>query len=435
MSHLNYFEPYQSKAKWHEDQLTRAYLIVLRYSPSALFMFYDKIYNSIANLADKKRLQIEIPVISELDLTTVQFETQVTDLRNVVSNRLISVLITDEKFEPAADVTSSDRGARYDGVISFSRDLALIIENKPRSYNVWEEQLSPNLTGLSDGIEVTKIPAIIEWKEIIKSLTLLKSLASLSGAEKIIINDFLDYIDINFPFLNPYDNLSLSKNNYDLLLRRIKNIFLKLALREENVKYHQGWSTYYLETGFEEIKMIGLEIKMKDNNWENLNLSLYFGDTLNQSRFFYKHKMNFDSISRLIDLKWRYIPNFHISHIQKHLIWFDTPEISKEKYFEYWTSNIDKIKQYSKSDLLSLLEELNELKLIEIDTEKKTEINENIINSNRRYFNICPGFALIYPYSSEDAIKMDLKNELAPDIKRKIQEVLGILPKKIEFLK
>ncbi len=34
-NHLNFFTPYESAAAWHENQLTRALLVVLRYSPIA----------------------------------------------------------------------------------------------------------------------------------------------------------------------------------------------------------------------------------------------------------------------------------------------------------------------------------------------------------------------------------------------------------------
>ena len=34
-NHLNFFVPFQSAPAWHENQLTRALLVVLRYSPMA----------------------------------------------------------------------------------------------------------------------------------------------------------------------------------------------------------------------------------------------------------------------------------------------------------------------------------------------------------------------------------------------------------------
>ncbi len=41
MKRLNYFNPYKSKSENYEDQLTRAYLVLLRYSFHAFSIFFD----------------------------------------------------------------------------------------------------------------------------------------------------------------------------------------------------------------------------------------------------------------------------------------------------------------------------------------------------------------------------------------------------------
>ena len=41
MKRLNYFNPYQSKEGHHEDQLTRAYLVLMKYSSHAFFTFIE----------------------------------------------------------------------------------------------------------------------------------------------------------------------------------------------------------------------------------------------------------------------------------------------------------------------------------------------------------------------------------------------------------
>ena len=43
MSHLNYCYPYQSRPPEHEDQLTRAFLVLLRLVPLAQAAFLDLI--------------------------------------------------------------------------------------------------------------------------------------------------------------------------------------------------------------------------------------------------------------------------------------------------------------------------------------------------------------------------------------------------------
>ena len=40
MNHLNYFFPYESKQEYHEDQLTRAFMVVLKHSPIVANLFF-----------------------------------------------------------------------------------------------------------------------------------------------------------------------------------------------------------------------------------------------------------------------------------------------------------------------------------------------------------------------------------------------------------
>ena len=164
MSRLNYFEPFQSKSQGHEDQLTRAYLVILRYSPAALLMFYELISKDFDTL----------PSMSEIQLDDIQFDTQKANIENYLASKVLSVLLTDEQFEPEQEVANSDRGARYDGIIRFSDELLVLIENKPKSSNFWEGQLSPNLKNKGNEIELIPEPAIVEWKQIIKTLPPIK---------------------------------------------------------------------------------------------------------------------------------------------------------------------------------------------------------------------------------------------------------------------
>ncbi|MBF0520760.1 MAG: hypothetical protein HQK92_13695 [Nitrospirae bacterium] len=432
MTHMNYFEPYQSKAECHEDQLTRAYLVVLRYSPAALLMFYDYATRKCIELATQNGKIVEIPRISCLTLSNIFYDTQVTDLTNIVStsNRLLSVLITDEKLEIGSDVSNSNRGARYDGVVSFSSDITLIIENKPHSYNVWKEQLSPHLDK-STGVEIISVASILEWKQIIKNLNTLINLEAVSGAEKIMITDFLDYIDKHFMFLNPYDNLSLCKNDEGLLRRRTKNILEKIVEGKTIINAHRGWNTYKIETNLKEVRMVGLTLNydINANTW-SLDIALYYGDTMNQARAFYERKIDYNKIKALVSNGWEYRPNFHISFIQKHLVWFETKKDDKlkEKYYIFWQNSCnEKIRQYGKKEIDVLLKELYSEDIIKKEIDVENIINDEIKGTNRENFNICPGFGLLYHLSSEDAIALDSKGTLIDEIRKRIDEGLSIL--------
>lgn len=435
MDHLNYFEPYQSKNAKHEDNLTRAFLVVLRHSLSSLMLFYDQAIKSCISIRVKKGKTFSLPFFSELDYKNLVYHTQKSDVSDIVGSSVLSVLITDEHFEVKNDIEMSTRGARYDGIISFGDQLSLILENKPKSYNVWEDQLSPNLEGLSKKIDLIPVPAIVTWKEVIKNFSTLISSEQVSGSEKIIISDFLDFVDRNFSFLNPYDNLKQCKKDSYLIGRRIKNIFSELALNENYFGYHTRWKTYYFETGFNEIRMVGLEIIVKDDGDYLLKLSLYYGDTMNQSRSYFQNSIPFENVIKLKKNGWSYKSNFHISHINSHLIWFNTKAEYEKNYYNYWLSNQNKINQMSKSELIKYLSDLKDNNLIEIDKEKNEKIKEVITNTNRNTFNICPGFGLQFPIDSNTAEVLDLENKFLEFLKEKIIEGLSILNKKILFLK
>ena len=424
MSRLNYFEPFQSKPGWYEDQLTRAYLVVLRYSPASLLMFYELISKSVSGL----------PSISEIKLDDLRFATQKTDINNYLASKVLSVLLTDERFVPENEVSNSDRCARYDGIIRFSDELLVLIENKPKSSNVWEGQLSPNLNNQNNEIELVSKPAVIEWKQIIKTLNSLILLGSIGGGEKIIIDDFLDYVNRRFSFLNPYDNLALCKTDHYLIQQRLKSILEEISKSGE-VIYQPKWKTFYLETGLEEIRMIIIGVKSSENDEKyELHISLYFADTQHQAQKFYQSKIPYQKIRELEDDNWAVWPNFHISYMQTQVTGFKTSIVSNQNYYEYWQNHQGEIYQRKKEELSDFLNVLADSNVIKLDRAKQNELNNKVFNTNRDRLNLCPGFVLSYSINSDIAVEKDNKNELADLIKKKIDQGLSILDKPLLFI-
>jgi hypothetical protein len=210
MNRLNYFNPYDSKSGAHEDQLSRAFLVLLKHSGHAFFTFIE--YCRSKHKTSGKEQPISI--IDFLDQGW-EFETQKGNPA-INTNYLLSVLITDSRVTADSNVRSSERNARYDGLITFGSNLTMVIENKPRSANVWFEQLNPSRQNLAETTNVYSNPAVLEWKEIIKQLNHLLLIPTISGYEKTMIEDFLSFIDEKFSYLNPYDSLHQCKGNREL---------------------------------------------------------------------------------------------------------------------------------------------------------------------------------------------------------------------------
>lgn len=399
MKHLNYFEPYSEGNK--ENNLTRAFLVVLRHSPAALLLFYDLVLQSCKENHKSSKSETGLPSPSGIELDDVKLGTQVGDLVEYDSNNFLSVLLTDDaELNTDEDIVESSRSAVYDGVVAFPPLLTLVIENKPRSSDVWRDQLNPNL----------------------------------EGTEKLLIQDFMEFVNRRFHYLNPYDRWSRCDNEEELLERRIKTILEEIVADPESIGKQRNWY-HYISTGLGELKRIGLGL-IETNNKYGLSVTAHFGDTMSQSRRLYENTdFTLEDIKDLETKGWSYEPDFTVMHISRHIVEFDTPKDKQEFYFNFWREHLDLLEQRSLEELRILLEEAEQKGLIQIDEEKKEELNEKIYETGRKdNLNICPGIHLHYDFSSEEANRLDDKGALEEEIRKRIEEVVEATDKDCSFL-
>lgn len=417
MDRLNYFNPYVSKNDYHEDQLTRAYLVLLKHSSHAFFTFIEY----VRSMHKPKDTEKPISILDFLESGWV-IETQKSNPK-IDTNYLLSILITDEHITTQDErIQSSERNARYDGVIVFDKNLTMVIENKPRSGDIWIEQLNPALKNRSGDTIVYEEPVILAWKEILKQLNHLTTVQTISGNEKLMIEDFLSYIDQSFPFLNPYDKFHQCKGNYELLNRRIANLLKSISLDESKVKYHKGWG-YYIQTPYDQITKIGLILFQKEGEWW-LELSLFFGATQKQAISFYKSEPD---ISRLNENNgmWKAFPNFHVSFMTSNLVWFQSED--SVHYLQFWRNNINKIEQQKKENVSNYLQWLVKEKVIKITKAEEERLEEKFYKTAMQNLNICPEFGLTYTITSNDAEQDDKNGNLKFDLAEKIREGLNVV--------
>ena len=350
-----------------------------------------------------------------------RFETQKAN-PEIDTDYLISVLITDERLKtPGSNIEPSERNARYDGVITFGKSLTIIIENKPRSSDVWFDQLNPSKQNLADKTAVYKHPIRLKWKEIIKHLNYLLDVPTISGYEKIMIEDFLSFVDDSFPFLNPFDSLHQCKRNPELLDRRINNL-LKSLLQDERdeskIGYHRGGG-YFIQTPYPQIGRICLSHNEQENDLV-LTLGLYFGDTQRTAIAFYKSDPN---ISHLQGTKWDAAPNFHVAYRSSGLMGFESE--NSEHYLQFWKDNVDKIRQQKRAEVPKYLKSLADQNVLSMTKKAEEKLKEKFYNTKMPSLNICPGFRLHFPIPNAEALDKDgkLKSILAEKIKEGLKVV------------
>jgi hypothetical protein len=333
LERLNYFHPFQSKSPWHEDQLTRAFLVVVRLVPLALFVFLDLV-------RDKQEAQgaaNKLPSMTELLTSDFKLYTQTSSVPQS-AGRLVSVLMTDENWTPENAVQNSDRGARYDGVLCFDPTWIIVIENKPYSKNIWAEQVNPCLPEPNE-IEIgeDEKAVVLLWADVVKRLTALLDVNAVGGAERHLIEDFLEFVDDHFDYLNPYDTFGHCKSSRMLMERRCKRILESIA--PERVQWQQEWSTWYIElTPSYPVKMCGLYPEGAADDVHSIELAMYPGDTMNQARAFFNYLAlhGADRFSNLRNSNWTVEPNFHFSFIRRGLGHKVTTLLSLDDYLRYW---------------------------------------------------------------------------------------------------
>lgn len=417
MNRLNYFNPYQSKTGEHEDQLTRAYLVLLKHSGHAFFTFVEYCRSRHKTSGNEEPISIIDFLEQGWEIETQQGNPEIN------TKYLLSILITDSQIKTAGpSVQPSERNARYDGIIASGSNLTMVIENKPRSGNVWFGQLNPAQQNLAEDTIVYSNPAVLEWREIIKQLNHLKTVPTISGYEKIMIEDFLDYIDDKFPHLNPYDSFHQCKRDKELLNRRIENL-LKAILSDDNlVKCHHGhFFSYYIQTPYREIERICLGLSGEGNE-SLINLGLCFGDSQRQASSFYKSN---PKISHLKNTKWRVSPNFHVSFMTSNLVRFESED--SEHYLQFWKNNVKEIHQQKKEDVPKFLKWLVDEKVINMPKEAEEKLKKMFYDTAMQTLNICPGFELNYTFNISEAEELDKSGELKVILAEKIKEGLKVV--------
>jgi len=388
--HINYFEPYVRKEAHHEDQLTRAFLVVLKHVPVA--------HAAWLALVDESHRANEGQGVDLLHrLSEPTFHTQVREIPDEVE-RVVSVVQTDERFAAEGDATKSDRSQILDGVVSYPPDLAIVIENKPDVRHVWDEQLNVNIP---EGVEHDPRVASVRWRDVIVSFTTLLTSGHVSGSERILMEDFLAFVERRFPALQPFTQFGVCGRDLKRLERRGKAILEEIA--PGNVHYHRGWAWYIRLPKKQAAAMAALRVTEAQDDIL-IHVQLVPGDTMSQARRFYD-RVDVDRLLALQDKGWTITPNLHLAFMSSNLVWTHTKRVTLADYLRYWRENRSKISQVSRADFEELFDSLVETGFAE--EEDRAEFARHFLETSRTKLNLCPAVNLHRYWELDEAVRLD----------------------------
>jgi hypothetical protein len=398
--HLNFFIPYERSPAGHENQLTRALLVVLRYSP----------------MAHQAWLQLVAPEKPLHNLPKASFVTQRqhvldTDAEipdgEIVSG--ISVYLTPDTVQDIPSMSDSDRHQVLDGIINYGNDLVIVIENKTELGVPPVQPCNINLHGTA--VKFEKKPRSMRWQELLGVLIDLVERDLVAGAERLLLNDFFDLVEKHFPRIGPYSTLARCGENPFRIGCRLDSIL------GEVVGTHAG-----KEKGARDLsgtrKVTMAKLCFED---DRVSLRLWPGDTLSQSRALYSDHSSLKAVLALRSDRWRIEPNFHWGFMASGLAWMKTP-LTVEKYCSYWVKKIGTTHELRRSEWKDYWATLEEARIVESDGKKA--FDKHFTDTRRPSAHPRPGLQCEYTWPLSEAQRLDVQGRFVRKVRERLNQIL-----------
>ena len=413
MDRLNVFNPFKDKGDAHEDVLTRNFLILLKNIQSVQFVFMELIREKM------KTVQIGSIALGEIRVSEVR--TQVhsgTYLTNLQDYRVVSVVISDDKFTGDHTVRESERNAVYDGIVICDPSWLFIIENKPYVGNIWENQLDPNRDDVNNN-ELINEPCCLSWRDVISALNQIVQYDMVNKLEQTLIDDFMMYVKEKYAWLNPYSKFGLCNENKWLLNSRCNEV-LKECFKGKELNYHNGWK-YYIDTSDEDEVVTQTAL---DYDGSNIKLWMYAGEKKSSSIYFYRN-FNEKKAKELYKTPgYIILPNYHLAYQGTVLLFLSTTQIDVFEYIDYWRNN--DLKQVKREEFEDYYAKLVSQKIVDSNDD---EVDKKIRSKDYPNFNVRPGILLAYEWPLDEAIRLDKDGRFVSDCLEKIKNLRAVYNK------
>ena len=405
---LNFFEPYENIPAYYENQLTRALLVILRYSPLA--------HGAWLRLVDD-RLRLE-------RLPAAQFRTQQARALRASSQvegedetiRGISVLLTpgEEKVRPAVGARANG-GQILDGIIEYSKALLVVVENK-----LWAGQGHRQVTQISVDdarVEFDLAAKTVRWQELLESFADIAASGLATGAEFQVIEDFLSFVERHFGQLGPYSSLRRAGTSKQRIRRRLDAILTEI-LDAELTGQGLGWRKLpeRPDGRYGAVKMVQLSVS---KDLSSVRLTLYPGDTLTQSKVLNRRA---EAVRGLLALPgWTVTTNYHWGFMEAGLWWPRGP-IAPRDYIDYWIAHIGKAGKIPREGWPAEWQRLEAAGMV--TPEDRASFDAKFTQKNFTTATPKPGLRCDYAWPMTAATALDDSDRFVATVRERLLEVL-----------
>lgn len=396
MDRLDLFNPFRHKPTEHEDRLTWAFLVALKYEPLLQRFLRAAVLDTVPAGT----------FVGEWEWKPAEVRTQIDRLESGASF-VVSVVLSNERLKTRVPVKWVDRRPRYDGTVHYADGLVLVIENKPLRENVSTSQLSLSRESAGDEAELPDLhdeAVSITWPQILEALLEYDQSPVASYTGRLMAQDLLALVEETRPELNPYRTFDLCGNVEAAVRKRVSLLVRELGQRTGlEVGERRG------EPFLRRPKAIAQEahflVQSGSAGVVAVRQALWPADTITQARRFFD-TVDREALFRLEDTGWAVVPNLHFSFMGTHLVWATTT-MPVSQYFELFASGEVRYGQWSTGDphLREALSDWMEGGLLAEDD--REQLIRHFLGTRRDHVNVIPGFGVSIAWTIEELARLE----------------------------
>lgn len=404
---LNFFAPYDSLPAGHENQLTRALLVVLQYCPL--------VHSRWLSLVDD---QLRFERLPEAQFRTQQARPATAGDDSEAVIRGISVFLTPDLTVKTAPVAPSTRLQILDGIIQYGDDLVVVIENKIFAGSLSDQPAAINTYGAR--IEFDSKVVHIAWQMLLEMLSDISARNLVAGAERRILDDFLDFSEAYFPHVGPFSTLRRAAKSYQRINKRLENVLAEAVEVPEQPGMLPGRRLKPL--GPRRQRCVEMAFLKFQPELRRVELLMYPGDTLSQARELYTRRAAVLSLLQLAG--WTTRPNYHWGFITSGLCWA-TGDISVDQYIDFWTKIIRVTRIVPREDWESYWAELKRVNIV--TEEDKVKFDATFTSSAMETASPRPGLECAYYWPLDKAMQLDDAGRFVDEVRHQVLALLTCL--------
>lgn len=414
--HLNFFRPYRDVT--HEDELTRAALVVMRLLP----------------LAHAEFLRLVDPGLSATALPSVAFDTQIGGLHPELAGRLsageqplggslevISVFLTPSDEPRPIRVQPSSRRPRFDGALRYGDELVVVVESKlGADADSWQAENIP-LGSLADHCSLRPDGALVPWHDLLEAWMRLDELALLGPTEKTVLADFFDLAGEHFAELLPFKTLARAGDNDTRIQRRVHDLLHEATGAE--LDWDSRWAWWYAYGDWRTFERVALVASFG----ESLSLELWPAHKKPQAEAIYTGDGISSAVASLDGVevaggRIRVTPDLFLrSYAPPKVLNLEVLSPDSQSYMAFWEANASEIHQYD-VDAVPLDWLVDERM---IGSEQATEVRQELAAKSYLKLMLQPGLSVAITWSWDQAVALDHEKALVPHLRAALSEVFS----------